>query len=75
MTTDRDLLADAYAADDRQDVEALLGMLAEDVDRPDGDARLVGEHAPPPGQAPTPTRHERGLPGCSSAPIDVPGST
>ena len=74
MTTDRDLLADAYAADDRQDVEALLGMLAEDVDRPDGDARLVGEDAPDRVRR-AHARHERGLPRCSSAPIDVPVST
>jgi hypothetical protein len=43
--THRDLLDNAYAAYNRRDVDGLLELLTEDVDWPDGDARLVGRAA------------------------------
>jgi hypothetical protein len=43
--THRDLLENAYAAYNRRDVDGLLELLTEDVDWPDGDARLVGRAA------------------------------
>ena len=43
--THRDLLAAAYAAYNRRDVDGLLELLTDDVDWPDGDARLVGKAA------------------------------
>jgi ketosteroid isomerase-like protein len=43
--TNRDLIANAYAAYNRRDVDGLLELLTEDVDWPDGDARLVGKAA------------------------------
>lgn len=43
--TDRDLLENAYAAYNRRDVDGLLELLTEDVDWPDGDARLIGRAA------------------------------
>lgn len=43
--THRDLLENAYGAYNRRDVDGLLELLTEDVDWPDGDARLVGRAA------------------------------
>src|SRR3712207_9494856 len=43
--TDHDLLARAFAAYNRRDVDGLLALLTDDVDWPDGDARLVGKAA------------------------------
>lgn len=43
--TNRELLAKAYAAYNRRDVEGLLELLGDDVDWPDGDARLLGKAA------------------------------
>jgi hypothetical protein len=43
--TNRDLLAEAYAAFNRRDVDGLLELLTEDVNWPNGDARLIGRAA------------------------------
>jgi hypothetical protein len=43
--TNRDLLAEAYAAFNRRDVDGLLELLTEDVNWPNGDARLIGKAA------------------------------
>jgi len=41
----QDLVVDAYAAFNRRDVKALLDLVSEDMDWPDGDDRLVGKAA------------------------------
>lgn len=41
----RDLIAEAFAAYNRRDVDGLLDFLTDDVDWPDGDARLIGKAA------------------------------
>jgi len=41
----QDLVVDAYAAFNRRDVKALLDLVSDDVDWPDGDDRLVGKAA------------------------------
>lgn len=43
--TNRGLLANAYAAFNRRDVDGLLELLTDDVNWPDGDARLIGKAA------------------------------
>ena len=43
--THRELLANAYAAYNRRDVDGLLELLTDDVNWPNGDARLVGKAA------------------------------
>ena len=42
-TPETELLRAAYAAYNRQDSEALLALVSEDVDWPDGSARLHGK--------------------------------
>jgi len=41
--TNKERLLPAYAAYNRQDREALLALVSEDVDWPDGSARLHGK--------------------------------
>ena len=41
--TNRELLLEAYAAYNRRDSDALLALVSEDVDWPDGSARLHGK--------------------------------
>lgn len=43
--SDVDLLTQAYAAYNRRDVDGLLDLLTDDIDWPDGDARLTGKAA------------------------------
>ena len=44
-TDDERLLRAAYAAYSRQDVDALLALVSDDVDWPDGSTRLHGKQA------------------------------
>ncbi len=44
-TTNQELLRGAYAAYNRQDSDALLALVREDVEWPDGSARLQGKAA------------------------------
>lgn len=43
MSTSKELLCEIYAAYNRQDSDALLALVSEDVDWPDGFARLHGK--------------------------------
>ncbi|MCG5461585.1 nuclear transport factor 2 family protein [Micromonospora sp. MED01] len=45
MTTPPELVRRMYAAYNRRDADGLLALLANDVDWPDGDARLHGKDA------------------------------